>query len=290
MSQIIDIHSHAHLLAYAIVSIIEDSESLPGDLNDWQNVAEWLSAASGIVNVEVDTAQFNFAVQYCAGVWEYESSHSEILSQFTTQLTTFSLIWGGFETFIKRILHLTKVPKSMKKHTQRVDQAAYYLASNPAFEIPIPGYWDTLADLSLQIQSHPALAIHKDKLVLKPYCGLQGLGIDIVRHIRNDLAHGSARMPRPDGWGMFDTNEMVQLQSETIKSCSRMVLITMQMLLLSLVSTGSLQYRLEWSRALSIWTENSDKCEPTLNLEVFLRTIHIQAETPAEGQLALFSA
>jgi len=95
-------------------------------------------------------------------------------------------------------------------------------------------YDEQLYRLLMLIQSNLTYRELKEEFKLQPFVDRTGLGAHIVRILRNDLAHGSAIMPMPDDWESGETGllESEKVHLELIDTSSRLLLLTIQMLLL----------------------------------------------------------
>ena len=111
---------------------------------------------------------------------------------------------------------------------------------------------------------------------------MPGLGLHIVRKIRNDLAHGSAVMPIPDDWGeqAAGLSHSEERHPYLIDTCTRILLLTIQMFLLI------------WTRGDKIIVNclldaREDNVESTVQLA--LHQIHLDIDLMDWDQLPLFN-
>lgn len=192
-----------------------------------ESVFEWLRIAASIESVSVNTLTFGEGVMYCSAAAEYEDRRSDLLSEILHDQLRFTYVWGAFETLAK-IVELRAVPKSVKARSSMVDRVAYVLRETFDHRNCVPwGYNQWLHDLRMSLGASDRFCIAKH-FVLTPCAGHSGLAISVVRHIRNQFAHGVVNLPEPEQW----TGEKPAALS-VIKFSTRLVLLSMQMLLLA---------------------------------------------------------
>ena len=203
---------------------------------------DWLDIAAGVESVKVTTAKHDDTVAYCGTAMAYEDKRSELLSNLATRLTIFNFVWGSFESVAKTLLG--------DKRSSIVDRAINFLKQNYISSPPIAGYKDALRDLAALIKDDSTYEVSSDAFKIKGPADLNGLGLHVVRKIRNDLAHGSANLPRPDDWGQGDTNSQSSERRhlKLIDTCTRLVLLTVQMLLLVHVREKKKPLSVLWMR------------------------------------------
>ena len=198
---------------------------------------DWLTIASGVESVKVSTAKHDQTVLYCRGAFEYEEKRSLLLSHLTTNLTIFNFVWGSFES-IAKVLQSTHLPKPPKRwRGSIVNRTIWSLEQNYGTQPSLAFYRDYLGNLCKYIGSnkfHEFYSEYKKEFKPPNFSFLPGLGLHIVRKIRNNLAHGSATMPLPDDWGeqsaKLSYSEKCHLY--LIDTCTRILLLTIQMSLL----------------------------------------------------------
>ncbi len=164
---------------------------------------------------------------YCSAVAEYEDKRSVLLSEMLLDQLRFTYVWGAFETLVK-IVEPPEVPKSVKARTSMVDRVAYLLREAFDHRNCAPwGYNQWLHDLKVSLGSSDRFQIGKH-FVLTDCAGYSGLAISIVRHIRNQFAHGVVNLPEPEEWSGEEPAAL-----SVLKLSTRLVLLSMQMLLLA---------------------------------------------------------
>lgn len=191
-------------------------------------VADWLDLASAIKNVSVD---FNYYddTNYCGTAYDYNKFKSIKLSSISTSLSTFQYIWFAFELLCK-CLPIKPLPKKLKNgRVSFVDCAQFYIKNNfdERSSDRIFFYTETLRNLHIEVKklSHHNLG---DLFYENYYTSQSGIGIQVVRSIRNIFAHGATFVQEHEDY-TFDQH----LDESIIDISSRIVLFTIQALLLS---------------------------------------------------------
>lgn len=275
--ELIDLSEHcarlSDLLGYPEVSAKRPYRKVRDETIDWMSASEWLRIASSIDCVEVDTTRFDESVAWCRPAWEYESQRSILLSQLATQLTVFNFAWGGFET-ITRLIDPPRVPKGVKPgRTSFVDEAAFYLKSH--FEpMRLPAFYGAvLADFRETLDRISHYGNLSEEFRIQQFAGISGVGIHVVRRIRNRLAHGTMRMPVPERW-----SGTTPLDVELIGLSTRIVLLTVQMLL----STYFKDDHFTVDCPVDEWGVSSEE-----EIGVALRRLHVRPSAVDRNQLSL---
>ena len=263
-NQLIDLQEHC----FELKEFLGQWDQVP-----FLNAMAWLDIAAGVESVKVTTAKHDDTLAYCGTAMAYEDKRSELLSNLTTRLIIFNFVWGSFETVAKVFLGIERYGV--------VDKTIKFLKQNYSPSRPIAGYKDTLYSLRKFIEEDATYEVRSDAFKLNDSDDLNGLGLNVVKDIRNDLAHGSAYLPRPDDWGEGKTN----LQSsehrhlKLIDTCTRIVLLTVQMVMLVHVRGKGIIVK-------CLVDQDGDEKESTA--EQALHLIHLRADTLNEDQLALF--
>jgi len=273
VSELIDLQEHCYRLSFLIAE-------LPGRSRrnlSWLSAADWLNTAAGIRKVEIDTSRFDETVLWCGPAWDYESKRSKLLTQVGTQLTVFNFVWGGFETVIK-VINPPCVPGYVKRRRTIIDDALFYLKNEYEPTPRVALYDDTLAELRLILKEHPHYDLDNE-FKEHSFSGMSGLGAHIVRIIRNDFAHGSARLPIPHDWGSDRMLVSEQPYTELIRTSSRILLLTAQMLLLAHLKDEEI-------RICNL--RDSDGEYYNTSVQTALRILHLDIHSPNQGQLPLF--
>ena len=272
-NQLIDIQTHCFRL-----------RELLGELHpfDFLSATDWLTIASGVESVKVSTIKHDYDIGYCGSACDYEEKRSELLSHLTTQLTIFNFVWGSFESVVK-VFPLPPLPKHLKRgRGSIVDKTIWFLKQHYGSETRLASYDDNLYILRKFLENNEYYNEYCKELKLHDFADLTGLGLHIVRKIRNDLAHGSAIMPQPDDWGEKATellpSELRHL--DLINTCTRLVLLTIQMFLLVHVRGTGMTVG-------CFVDEEGDRIESTARFA--LHQIHVDMDLTNWNQLSLLN-
>ena len=224
-SQLIDIQGHCFRLGELLIELGPHA---------FKSAIDWLTIASGVESVQVRTAKYDQSVLYCRGAFEYEKKRSELLSHLATELTIFNFVWGSFES-VAKASSLPSLPKRLKKGDGSVvDRTIWFLKQHYGSEPSLAFYNDYLCNLCEYIGCNEYYNKYQKEFKFQNFADLPGLGLHIVRKIRNDLAHGSAVMPQPDDWGEKSTKLLPSEHRHLylVQTCTRILLFTIQMFLL----------------------------------------------------------
>ena len=264
-SQLIDIQVHCFRLSELLIELCPDA---------FESAIDWLTIASGVESVQVKTAKYDQSVVYCRGAFEYEEKRSELLSHLTTKLTTFNFVWNSFESVTKVFPH--------KKDKSIVNQTIRFLKRNYGSEPSLAFYNDHLCNLYKYIRYNEYYNEYEKEFKFQNFVDLPGLGLHIVRKIRNDLAHGSAVMPQPDDWGEKSAKLLPSEHRHLylIDTCTRILLFTIQMFLLA-------QARGKKVIVNCLLDAREDDVESTVQLA--LHQIHLDIDLMDWDELSLFN-
>ena len=227
MGGLINLHEHCFLLSYLMAELDHTLPDTSGTDYTWPNASDWLKIAAGVGNVEIDTLRFDDC-PFCPT--EYEDKRSELLTQMVTRLTTFNFVWGAFETVIK-IIDPDDVPRNIKPRSSVIDNAIYYLKNEFDLSPRIPLYYDTLAQFRLVLLSDSLYKKYVKEFKIDSFMSISGLGVHIVRKIRNSFAHGSTTLPEPDDWDSKAILSSELRHLDLIEISSRLILFSIQMML-----------------------------------------------------------
>ena len=265
-NQLIDIQKHCFRLS-ELLSELHTFAFL--------SAVDWLTIASGVESVKVRTTKHDYDIIYCGSACEYEEKRSELLSLLTTQLTIFNFVWGGFESVTKLFL-----PEKQRKSV--VDPTIHLLKKHYGSEPFLAFYGDQLIALYRYLEDDTYYNQYCTAFKLHNVDDLPGLGLHVVRKIRNELAHGSAVMPLPDDWGEKSKKLLPSEHRhlDLVNTCTRVILLTIQMLLLVHVrGTGTV--------VQCLLDEEGDRIESTAHLA--LHQIHLDLHSTNWDQLSLFN-
>ena len=253
-SQLIDLQEHCFKLREFL-----------GECDQFRflNAMDWLDIAAGVESVKVTTAKHDDSLMYCGDAIAYEDKRSELLSNLATRLTIFNFVWGSFETVAKTLLG--------NKKRSIVNKTTKFLKQNYS---PIPRiafYDENLRALHKFIHGTGSYEVGCDDFKLTDSVNRTGLGLHVVREIRNDLAHGSAHLPLPDDWerGEKDLLSSEHRHLNLIDTCTRIILLTVQMLLIAHVQGKDIIVE-------CLVDEDGDKTESTAEQALYF--IHLEAD------------
>jgi hypothetical protein len=272
------VRRHCYLLGCAVYHIgflgyFRDSAEMDGENVGWLGASEWLDIAAGVERVEVNTLYFDQSIMYCGTAYDYENARSDLLSHLVTQLAIFNFTWGGFETIIK-LIDPPRVPQSIKPRSSIIDHAIFFLRNEYEPARMLAFYDDTVAELREIMRQLPYYNDLLSHFHLQEFLGVSGIGINIVRRIRNRFAHGAAAMPHPNGEQVPEL-----IVARLVELSTRIVLYTIQMLLLAYLKGKDFEIECredEWGIM-----------EPE-NVHLVLQTLHLEKKQNDENQLALF--
>ena len=272
-SQLIDIQTHCFRLSELLGKLMPFT---------FMSAIDWLTIASGVESVNVRTAKHDISVLYCKGAFEYEEKRSELLSHLATELTIFNFVWGSFES-VAKAFSLPSLPKRLKKGDGSVvDRTIWFLKQHYGSEPSLAFYNDYLCNLCEYIGYNEDYNKYQKEFNFQNFADLPGLGLHIVRKIRNDLAHGSAVMPHPDDWGEKSTKLLPSEHRHLylVQTCTRILLFTIQMFLL-------VQARGKKIIVDCLLDAREDDVESTVQLA--LHQIHLDIDLIDWDQLSLFN-
>lgn len=215
-----DISFHSYQLSKVVRELDVD-----GDL-----AAAWLEVASGIISVDFDSARYDYCALLCSPIGKYEAERTELLSRLVHQLTVLNFVWGALEETIRLI-----DPPDHPRYRGRINSACYYLMCEYG-NSKLPYYDDVLCQLQATLLKIDYYREHAKEFKLKSHVDHSGVGISVVYKIRNHFAHGTLVMPNPD---MEEDRDEPELDIELVELSSRIVLMTIQMLLLARIKDNN---------------------------------------------------
>ncbi|BCB04787.1 hypothetical protein [Bacillus sp. KH172YL63] len=231
------------------------------DINDndesWEHICSWLQMASNVEQVDLITEKFDASLAFCSSARHFENERSALLSKIATEITIFNFIWGAFESLINKLEPLIDGCNIGKYG--KVKTARYIINKNQISLFPgYKGALDKLLQLysSLKILPKHSHVKHNEK------------GIFLVYKIRNEFAHGAYSIPHhPDDFDLHNFDD-----TDLIRECSRIVLLTMQMILVSYFSDKNIELE-----NLFLFDELDDI--DTVILISLLRNVHVHGYT-----------
>ncbi len=240
-------------------------------------VSDWLHIASGITSIGFDSARFDHGSVYCGSASDYNEAKSAIMSDLVLELARFNFIWGGLEILVDSLK-----TEDHPKHKGKINRACYLLKTRYEPASPLPFYSDLvsiLRDLICQLPHYDSLEkdVSKslnDRFAIQSHVGISGIGLFVVYRIRNGFAHGTLCFPEPE-----DYSWVKPLDVQLTKISSRLVLLSMQMMVLAFLEEETFVIPFSWV---------GDERIQDREVREALRTIHVKPEEWAEGQLSLF--
>jgi hypothetical protein len=269
-----ELHKHCYDLAMLFTR--------PTTSLSWMHAAEWLRMASGVTRVDVDLSRFDESFGMCEVPDEYISKRSDLLSGLAAELTTFAFIWGSLETVIEKFNQpgIPHPPTGEKRGDSPVLRACYFLKKEFEPHPLLPYYSDLVGALCHLLTG--CTETHCENLgtefELNHWIGMSGIGLNVVRLIRNRFVHGVLGFPEPEEWSGDKPPDI-----EIIHLSSRIVLLSIQMFLIALHKKNPIELTIQ---------EEASEDEPRRNLTrkdntiAFLRTLHLLEEED-EDQLFL---
>lgn len=223
-----------------------------------QGAAEWLQVSSGIMAVQFSAGRHDPSLYLCEPAVDYHDGKDKTLEEMVLQLSRFALVWGALETYLEdHDYESWTCPKEVGGG--KIRRACWFLKQRYEPRQLISPY-----RRELRLFLHDVICI--GKRALRPeysdILGRSGLGLAIVYKIRNEFAHGSLRMPEPD-----DNHKPQYFESTVIERATRLVLLSLQMLVSAQFDDKELQQQVEY------WSE-SDSDDQNPSLGSVLETLH----------------
>lgn len=217
-----------------IVGILGDTELV----REWENVAEWLQLAASIKKVEVDIIQFDHGFGYCSDADEYSMAREDLLNVFVSELSRFNFVWGGLESCLNNI----KVPKHPNKAKRgKISNACYFLHQYFGTVSPPSYLGEEVAAFRSAASSCFGYDSVEKRFKRSGEVGWPGGGLFTVYELRNLFAHGSLCFPEPD-----EENQPISDHQSMVKHATRVVLLSIQMLLLAHFKHSELKIPYSW--------------------------------------------
>lgn len=247
-------------------------------LYNWAHVAEWLNVAAGVIKVDFATARFDDSIMWCSEASHFEDKKTETLSDLVTNLCTFSFIWGALEAVVSNLK-----PKNVPGFPGKINAACYYLQQEYKPNVSLPFYRDLFATFMDVLAKNPKHEQLLSELRFRPYLSVDSLGLYCVYKIRNTFAHGALVFPEHEEWTGVQSYD-----AELIHISSRLVLLSIQMLLLSSIKADSFTV---WCPP-EYWKTKEDDEDDTyesedVDADLFLRQVHLKCYRPGRSQLSL---
>jgi hypothetical protein len=214
---LVDTKRHCHNLARFFLAA-ENYYSSP--------LYSWFQIASGIMEVKYVSDLHDGSMFQCNPTIEYEQAKSDFHSKLIRELTIFNFIWGGFESYCDSY-PFASCPS--EKRRGLVNAVNYYLKTTFLENYPLVQFYDEVIEHFKKILDKNPWHGKSSELFSSDTCTSEKIsGLKAVYKIRNSFAHGALKFSEPDGWSNIKPFDIV-----IINTSSRVLLMTMQMLLLS---------------------------------------------------------
>lgn len=210
------------------------------DAVDWGNVADWLLVAASVKSVDLDTIQHDQGFGYCSSADQFQLSREELLQRFVTNLSIFTFAWGALEA----ALEVIKPPKHPDKSKRgKVRHACHYLKGKFESRPAVLHLLEEVSNFRLAAQACFGYKEVEARFRRVTDIGTPGVGLYVVYELRNSFAHGSLAFPIPD-----EENRAVSEHAGMVTHATRIVLLTLQMLLLAHFDESDEPVSFTWDR------------------------------------------
>lgn len=277
----IGISDHSYLLSQVASQL--DMQTTRGQLKyTCEELSEWLEIGASIDSVRLNTGRYDPSFRMCSQAREYAVERSDFLSEWVERFSVFNFIWGGLEITTKIV-----VPTSWKPGQSTPDRAASYLEREFGVRSPVYLYREVLGELRSSVRvlwktssqfvssddperkrpEHSRFKSIYEEFSRYELDKLSGLGVRVVKCLRNQLAHGDTSIPKLSDYrsGKEKLQEIEDARRRTIDLCTRILLLSTQMMLLSAIEDGS-------SPEVKLWTKQGTR---TMQSEKALTSVHI---------------
>lgn len=262
IDQLKDLKTHCNDLAKFLYHL--EHLEITNRYKQWTVPAEWLEVASGIKKITFDVASYDKGYGWCGHADDYTDKRDNLLQIYVTEVGIFNFIWGSLEAIIEII-----DPPELSSTRGKINKACNYINLN--FHYNLPCYLDLLNSLykcfSIMFRNL------KKEFKLKPHINISGIALYAIYKVRNRLAHGALRFPT-----LIDMEDIIEenYQIELIRLCSRLVLLSIQMLLISFFKNQTIHFKLDLFGDIDIgFPDDSDK---KITLDSLLRSVHLEYE------------
>lgn len=264
-SSLVPISKHCDTLYKCIYGTIAKKPPRSDDYQAWANAAYWLHTASSVIYVQANVTQHDPSFGYCSAPDEYNLSREKLLESSITELTIFNFVWGALEILIDVI----KPPKNPDKSKRgKIRDTCSYLQARFDKKPILIGYLDELAHFRNIANNFLEKNKVEHRFKQGAEFGVAGVGLFAVYALRNSFAHGSMKLPEPN-----EDNQPISKHAETIHIATRILLLSIQMLLLAHHGESKTDIH------MYEWLEDID-CDNTYPLWVILRGCHLAKGWP----------
>lgn len=146
----------------------------------------------------------------------------------------------------------------------KINKVSFYLQNNYESRFKLPEYYNNLVTLLTDYLKLTPSFLDTDKNLFNPsQCSSKsGLGLTLVYKIRNGFAHGAFEFGEPDEYQLTKS-----YHTRIIHISCRIILLTIQMLLLTIHKDDNIEIELNW-----YFNEN----EETISAIDFLQNLHLR--------------
>jgi len=220
-----------------------------------QNYSYWLHLASSIDNIQLDLGNIGFGPEGLIDLSQplyYEASHRN--AEIVKSLVIFNLNWHTFEN-LKADQFSNDDTDSLVKLSRFLDDT-YHPYKN------LVHYNEVVSELKRLVRKSHILD-HKKVLRHITLENRSSVGITIVHRIKNYFAHGAYQFPLGS-----DPTGQVSIDPEIIDLSSRVVLLTIQMIMLPYFEEHA-------ELSIKCWWY-TDEPKRKMPIHAFLRTVHLK--------------
>lgn len=186
---------------------------------------DWFRICSRITKIEYNEGLHDNTWIICGPAGDYDDAVSVYLERLLLNLTYFTYIWGGFESFVED-LNLPDCPNQRGKF----NKVSFYLLNHYETDFKIPKYYNNLITLLTNyLKDTPSFNADKNLFNLSQCAGKSGIGLTLVYKIRNGFAHGAFEFGEPEEYNMTKS-----YHTRIIHISCRIILLTIQMMLLAI--------------------------------------------------------
>ncbi|NOY72801.1 MAG: hypothetical protein GXP14_10565 [Gammaproteobacteria bacterium] len=227
-------------------------------VTDWMSVAEWLQLAASVKSVDIDIIQHDPGFGMCSAADEYSMSSETLLNEFASGIVKFNFVWGALESSLN-IIKPPNHPDQTKRG--KIRNACYFLEKYFHSKLMLPFLVEETAKFRSTAQMCFGYQRVEERFKKAGQVGLPGVGLFGVYELRNSFAHGSMEFPEPD-----EENQPVSEHANMLEHATRIVLISIQMLLLAHFKDSTNSIMFAW---------NSDDSFDEYPLSEVLRGCHV---------------
>lgn len=220
----------------------------------------WFQIASGIMDVKYVSDLHDGSMFQCNTTIDYEQAKSDFHSRLIRELTIFNFIWGGFESYCNS--HPFSLCPSEKRRGT-VNAVNHFLKSTFLDNYPVVQFYDDVIEHFKKILDRNPWYGNSNELFASDACTSEKIsGLKAIYKIRNLFAHGALKFSEPDEW-----SDVKPLDINIINTSSRILLLTMQMLLIS--RANNLKYKVSQLHESDEYGVSADKYLLKLHLKSF---------------------